>query len=130
KGRSTVDRHTTIPLRGGNAIPVIGIGTWQLTDNTADTIIAALDQGYPMIDTSGDYGTQPGIGEGLRHSDRHRSDVYLVSKIEETDDPLTASATNLGELGVDQVDLMLLHRPPDDGIGRRLWQGLIKVRNE
>lgn len=125
-----MDRNSTVSLRSGNEMPVISIGTWQLTHNTAQTIVEALDQGYPMIDTSGDYGTQPGIGEGLRRSGRKREDLYLVTKIEETDDPLVASANNLNELGVDYVDLMLLHRPPEEGTGRRLWEGLIKVREE
>ena len=125
-----MDKNSTISLRSGNDMPVLGIGTWKLTDNTAAAIVEALNQGYAMIDTSGDYGTQPGIGEGLRRADRSRDDLYLVTKIEETDDPLVASANNLNELGVDYVDLMLLHRPPEQGAGRHLWEGLTKVRDD
>jgi len=52
-------------------MPVLGLGTWQLTRNTAETVRAGLDMGYRMIDTSGDYGTQPGIADALRDSGTH-----------------------------------------------------------
>ncbi|WP_268875492.1 aldo/keto reductase [Brucella cytisi] len=64
----------------------MGLGTWKLTEDTAETISSALELGYRMIDTSGDYGTQSGIGEGLRRAEVERDSVYLVTKIEDTDD--------------------------------------------
>lgn len=109
---------------------MLGLGTWQLTTDTAGVVEEALGSGYPMIDTSGDYGTQPGIGEGLRRSAVDRDDVFLVSKVEEDDDAYEASARNLEELGVDHVELMLIHRPPPDGVGEELWRGLVRAREE
>ncbi len=111
-------------------MPVLGLGTWQLTDDTAATIEAALKLGYRMIDTSGDYGTQPGIGEGIRRAGVRRSDIYLVTKAEETDDAYAATRRNLGELGLEYADLMLIHRPPQKGAGEELWRGLIRARSD
>jgi 2,5-diketo-D-gluconate reductase A len=125
-----MDPQTTIALHTGSPMPLLGLGTWQLTKDTAGTIEKALDYGYRMIDTSGDYGTQPGIGKGLKHSGIDRESVYLVSKIEETDDAYKATRKNLRELGLDYVDLMLIHRPPDRGAGKELWRGLIRAKKE
>ncbi|UUP16736.1 aldo/keto reductase [Nitratireductor thuwali] len=122
--------QTTIELRSGNAMPVLGLGTWQLTDHTAETIAKALELGYPMIDTSGDYGTQPGIGEGIERSGMARDAFFLVTKVEETDDAYQAVKDNLDQLKLDYADLMLIHRPPPQGPGTELWEGLMRARDE
>lgn len=122
--------HSTIKLRSGNDMPVMGLGTWQLTEDTADTVAAALDMGYVLIDTSGDYGTQPGIAAGIRQSHVVREDVYITTKVEETDDAYTATRDNLDELQTTYADLVLIHRPPEDGAGVNLWQGLIRAKEE
>jgi 2,5-diketo-D-gluconate reductase A len=125
-----MDPNTEVALHTGTRMPVLGLGTWQLTENTAGTIMTALEAGYRMIDTSGDYGTQPGVGEGIRRAGIDRSDVYVVSKIEETDDAYQATRKNLHELQLDRADLMLIHRPPQNGAGEDLWRGLIRARDE
>lgn len=125
-----MDNKTKLPLLSGNKIPVIGLGTWDLTDNTADVIVRAIELGYPMIDTSGDYGSQPGIAEGLKQSCVNRDDIYIVTKVEETEDAYESTKKNLGELQLDHADLMLIHRPPKSGAGEELWRGLIRARDE
>ena len=120
----------SIRLHTGRTMPSMGLGTWQLTHDTAEIVAFALDLGYPMIDTSGDYGTQPGIGEGIRRSGKKRSDFYLVTKVEETDDPYQATRKNLDELQLDHADLMLIHRPPRHGAGESLWRGLIRAKRD
>lgn len=127
---ANLNPQSSVRLHTGRAMPVLGLGTWQLTDDTAGTVAEALKLGYPMIDTSGDYGTQPGIGEGIRKAGVDRGAFYLVTKIEEDDDVPRAVSKNLGELGVDHADLILIHRPPDDGAGESLWRGLIRARDE
>jgi diketogulonate reductase-like aldo/keto reductase len=122
--------QSTVTLRSGHKMPVIGLGTWELTKRTAATIARALDLGYPMIDTSGDYGTQPGIGEGIRREEAERDQIYVVTKVEETDDAYEATRKNLRELGLDYADLVLIHRPPDTGVGETLWEGLMRARDE
>ena len=125
-----MNTDSTITLRTGRTMPVLGLGTWQLTDDTAGTVEEALELGYRLIDTSGDYGTQPGIGEALRQTDVLRERIYLVTKVEEDEDAYDATRHNLDELGQEYADLMLIHRPPPSGAGVDLWQGLIRARDE
>jgi diketogulonate reductase-like aldo/keto reductase len=127
---ASMNTTTTLPLHTGREMPIIGLGTWQLTEDTAGTVHEALRLGYRMIDTSGDYGTQPGIGEGLRRTDVDRDEIYLVTKVEEYDDAYEATVTDLRELGLEYADLMLIHRPPPRGPGRELWEGLIRARED
>lgn len=127
---SAMDFRSTVTLHTGTSMPVLGLGTWQLNKDTAGTIETALKLGYRMIDTSGDYGTQPGIGEGIKRSGINRSDLYLVTKVEEDDDAYEATKKNLKELQLQYANLMLIHRPPKNSAGIELWQGLIRARQE
>src|SRR5439155_13450029 len=63
-----MDPQSTVTLHTGSPMPILGLGTWQLTEDTAATVEDAFRLGYRMIDTSGDYGTQPGIGEAIKHA--------------------------------------------------------------
>jgi diketogulonate reductase-like aldo/keto reductase len=125
-----MDTNTTVQLRTDGAMPVLGLGTWQLTDNTAATVREALELGYRLIDTSGDYGTQPAIAEALRSTDVPRDEIYLVTKVEEHEDAYEATRRNLDQLGVERADLLLIHRPPPEGPGEELWEGLLRAREE
>lgn len=125
-----MDAQSTLPLRTGRGMPVLGLGTWQLTDDTAGTVEEALRRGYRMIDTAVDYYTQPDIGEAIRRSDLDRREIYLVTKVEENEDAYAGARRNLDELGLDQTDLTVIHRPPRVGAGRELWEGLIRARND
>jgi 2,5-diketo-D-gluconate reductase A len=127
---ATLDPNSTVRLHTGRMMPVIGLGTWQLTNDTAGAVAESLRLGYPMIDTSGDYGTQRGIAEGVKRAGVKRGEYYLVTKIEEDDDVPKAVSKNLGELAVDHADLILIHRPPKNGAGELLWEGLIRARDE
>jgi len=126
----SIELQSTATLHTGHKMPLLGLGTWQLTHDTPGAIQNAIHLGYRMIDTSGDYGTQPGIGKGLRRADIDRSTLYVVTKVEETDNAYTAARKNLAELGLEYADLMLIHRPPKDNVGEDLWQGLMRVQRE
>lgn len=121
---------STVTLNNGSQMPVIGVGSWELTNETAATIAKALRLGFRMVDTSGDYGTQPGVGEGIRTSGIPRDQIYVVTKVEETDDAYQKTQQDLQELGLMYADLMLIHRPPKQGVGKDLWEGLIRARND
>lgn len=123
-----MDKSTRLPLRTGRQMPVMGLGTWLLTDRTAATVEAALEAGYRMIDTAVDYGSQPGIGDAIRNSRLPRDEIYLVTKIEEDDDPLGGIERDLNEMGLEYADLTLIHRPPRVGPGEALWRGLIEAQ--
>jgi 2,5-diketo-D-gluconate reductase A len=110
-------------------MPVIGVGTWQLTDDTAGTLEHALRLGYRLIDTSGDYGTEAGVGEAIRRSRLDRSEIFVVTKVEEDEDAFDSAWQALRELRLDYVDLALVHRPPRHGAGESLWDGLLRARD-
>jgi 2,5-diketo-D-gluconate reductase A len=121
----------TVRLAGGAEMPVLGLGTWQLTgDDAVQGTRHALELGYRLIDTAVDYENQEQIGEGLRASDIDREDVFLVSKVEEDEDTYAATGERVEQLGIEQLDLCLIHRPPPSGAGEELWDGLIRARRE
>ncbi len=125
-----MNAESTLRLHTGRPMPVIGLGTWELAHDTAGAVEEAVRRGYRMIDTSGDYGTQPGVGEGVRRSGLDRGELFLVTKVEEDEDAYTASRRNVDELGLEHADLMLIHRPPRSGAGVGLWEGLIRARDD
>ena len=122
--------HSTVRLPSGNRMPLLGLGTWELRHHTAEAVTQALAAGYQMLDTSADYHTQRGIGDALRQGKVSRDSVYIVTKIEETDDAYDATRINLAELRVDHADLVLIHRPPERGVGEVLWEGLRRAKRE
>jgi diketogulonate reductase-like aldo/keto reductase len=104
---------------GGVEIPVLGFGTWQLQGEQARRLTArALELGYRHIDTASIYGNEREVGEGLRDSGVARKEVFLTTKIwndaHRRPDLLRAAEESLGWLGVDHVDLLLLHWPVAD----------------
>jgi 2,5-diketo-D-gluconate reductase A len=120
-----------VTLSTGTEMPALGLGTWQLTGDDAESGAAhALELGYRLIDTSGDYENQPRLAQGLRSSPVNRGDVFLVTKVEEDEDAYASIEQKLEELGVDGVDLCLIHRPPPSGAGEELWQGLIQAQRD
>jgi diketogulonate reductase-like aldo/keto reductase len=123
-----MNAQSTVMLRTGNRMPIIGLGTWQIRD--ARTVETALELGYRMIDTSGDYGNQPEIGEALKRTNVPRTEVYLVTKIEPHENAYGATKENVEELQVDHVDLVLIHHQPRIGAGENLWEGLLRARSE
>lgn len=125
-----MDRRATIPLRTGASMPALGLGTWELTHETAATVCYAVEQGYRMIDTAVDYGSQSGIGDALRDVDVPRAEIFLVAKVEEDDDGYDAIRRYLDEMRQDYADLVLIHRPPPKGLGVRIWDGLVRARAE
>ena len=126
----TLRTDSTVSLQSGNRMPLLGLGTYDLRHHTAESVSQALAAGYHMIDTSADYHTQRGIGDALRHCGLPRDSVYVVTKIEETPDAFEATRVNLAELRLDYVDLVLIHRPPDRGVGEVLWEGLRRAKRE
>ena len=117
-------------LHTGRQMPGFGLGTWQLTRDTSATIEEALRLGYRMIDTAVDYGSEEGIGKALAKTTVRREEIYLVDKIEEDEDAYEATRKRLSTMEQRYADLMLIHRPPENGVGIDLWRGLIRAREE
>ncbi len=100
----------------GAQIPAIGLGTWTLRDDAATKLVAgALEAGYRHIDTATAYENEAAVGEGLRVSGVPRDEIFLTTKIWPPDlaagDLQRSVEGSLKRLGVDQVDLVLIHWP-------------------
>jgi 2,5-diketo-D-gluconate reductase A len=125
-----MDSNATVRLHTGRTMPVIGLGTWGIRGSKRQAVEEALACGYRMIDTSSDYGSQPSIGELVSKGAISRESLYLVTKVEETDDAYKATLRALEELRTDYLDLILIHRPPRTGAGVDLWRGLVRAQKE
>lgn len=127
----TASTAPTVTLSTGTEMPAIGLGTWQLgTETAAADVRHALEIGYRLVDTAVDYYTQPQIGEALRSGPVGREAVFLVSKVEEHEDAYAATRERAEEIGVEQLDLCLIHRPPPGDSGEALWRGLIDAKRD
>jgi 2,5-diketo-D-gluconate reductase B len=100
----------------GATLPVIGLGTWKLNGETASAAVAAaIAAGYRHIDTAIGYGNETEVGEGLRRAGVPRDEIFITSKIPPeqlaADDMMRAAEGSLRRLGIDQLDLLLIHWP-------------------
>jgi diketogulonate reductase-like aldo/keto reductase len=107
------DRHVTIE---GEAVPKLGLGTWRLTGETCyEAVRDALELGYRHVDTAARYGNEREVGRAIADSDVDREDVFLTTKvwgIHASESGVHRSARkSLERLGVDRVDLLLIHWP-------------------
>ena len=130
--------NETYTLSHGVEIPRLGLGTWFIDDDkAADAVRAAVEIGYRNIDTAQAYGNERGVGEGVRTSGVPRDDLFvstkLAAEIKDYDGAAAAIDGSLEKLGLDHVDLMLIHSPQpwDDFRGgdyaegnREAWRAL------
>jgi diketogulonate reductase-like aldo/keto reductase len=104
---------------GGAQIPVVGFGTSQLGD-CADIVAKALEVGYRHIDTAWKYGTEEGVGQGIRLSGVPRQDIFLTTKVSHeylrAADFARSVEQSLARLQTDYVDLLLVHWPSVDNV--------------
>jgi diketogulonate reductase-like aldo/keto reductase len=121
---------STVTLRTGREMPVIGLGSWMLTSHTPEAVLHAFELGYHMVDTSADYKTQPGIGKAIRRYNHRRDSLFVTMKVEPEEDGYEATARNLEELKLAYADLVLIHRAPEKGVGEKLWEQLVRAREE
>jgi len=99
----------------GAVMPVIGYGTMELPQRPAELVAAAIAAGYRAIDTARKYGTEQFVGEGIRASKIARSELFVTTKVTEENareaDFMRSIETSLKTLGLDYVDLLLVHWP-------------------
>lgn len=107
----------TYTLNNGTKIPVIGFGTWQIPngDEAYDSTAFALRSGYRHIDTALAYGNEESVGKAIRDSNISRDEIFLTTKlpaeIKTYEGALKAFETSMSALGLDYVDLYLIHAP-------------------
>ena len=106
----------TITLNDGTSIPQLGFGVFQVPPaETADTVTQALEVGYRHIDTAQMYGNEEGVGQALASAGIPREELYVTTKLNNgfhrPDDARREFAASLEKLGLDRVDLFLIHWP-------------------
>jgi diketogulonate reductase-like aldo/keto reductase len=114
-----------LKLNNGVELPAVGLGVFQTpADETRDAVRAALDAGYRHIDTAAAYGNEREVGEAVHASDLDRSDVLLETKIWISDygydETLHRFEKSARKLGVDQIDLLILHQALPSAFDRTL----------
>ncbi|MFJ8079661.1 aldo/keto reductase [Streptomyces sp. NPDC096205] len=105
-----------IILNNGVEMPQLGFGVWQVPDTEAERAVAtALEAGYRSIDTAAIYGNEEGTGKAIASSDVPREDIFVTTKVWNSDQgydsTLRAFDESLAKLGLDYVDLYLIHWP-------------------
>ncbi len=122
----------TLPLPSGAALPLLGFGTWQLRGEQASAATEqALRVGYRHLDTATMYGNEAEVGQSLRASGVEREEVFVTTKLP-PDHAGRGRATldeSLRLLGIDAVDLWLLHWPTADDVLISTWRELIDARD-
>ena len=106
----------TIDLNNGVSIPQLGFGTYQIEpDETKDATLQAFEVGYRHIDTAQMYGNEKGVGEAIAESGIARDEIFVTSKLNNGfhahDDALKAFDGTLDKLGLEKIDLFLIHWP-------------------
>ena len=118
-------------LSNGIEIPSLGFGTFKIPDGevAVNAVAAAINTGYRHIDGAAIYGNETGVGEGIRQSGIDRKDIFLTSKVWNSDQgfesTLRAFDTSLKKLGTDYLDLYLIHWPKP--LNAETWRALEKL---
>ncbi|MFG3105027.1 aldo/keto reductase [Streptomyces sp. NPDC048182] len=129
----SIPAHT---LNDGRALPAVGLGTWPLSDDDAESaVISALETGYRLIDTATNYRNETGVGRGVAASGVPREEIVVTTKLpgrhhgyEET---LASFEDSRARLGLDYVDLYLIHWPlPRIDKYVDSWKAMLKLRDD
>jgi diketogulonate reductase-like aldo/keto reductase len=126
----------TVTLNDDNKIPVIGLGVGELSDSeTEQAVSAALEAGYRLIDTASAYGNEAAVGRAIAASGLPRDELFITTKLATDDQGFQASqdalTASIERLGLDYVDLYLIHWPGGDpGKYVNSWGGLMKRKED
>ncbi len=116
------------------AIPQLGLGVFQVSDDqAADAVSTAIECGYRSIDTAAIYKNERGTGEGIHRAGLARDEIFVTTKLwnDRHTDARAALTESLGKLGLDRVDLYLIHWPvPKNDDYVAAWRSLVQLRDE
>ncbi|MDR4533874.1 aldo/keto reductase [Glutamicibacter sp. PS] len=121
-------------FRDGNSIDQLGYGVWQVADDEAEKVVGlALETGYRHIDTAMIYGNEAGVGRAVAASSVPREEIFVTTKVWNADQgyeqTLAAMDASLERLGLDYVDLYLIHwLQPKQGKYVDTWKALIELQ--
>lgn len=118
-------------LDNGDRLPLVGFGTWDVRGRSGVRVLCeALEVGYRLFDTAHMYDNERVVGESLRASGVPREDVFVTTKLDRPfagyDKALDGCDHSLRELGLDYVDLLLIHEPY--ARARDMWRALVELR--
>ena len=126
-----------LTFNDGRAIPQLGLGVWQVADEiAADVVRTAIDTGYRHVDTARIYDNEAGVGAGIRASGIDRDELFVTTKLWNSDQGgreqvRAAFDASLDRLGLDAVDLYLIHWPsPAQDRYVETWTSLVELREE
>lgn len=125
-----------IKLNDGNAIPQIGLGTWLAPDDEASNAVSsAFASGYRHVDTAAIYHNEKGVGQAIRACGIPREEIFVTTKLwnddQGYDSALEACDASLQKLGLDYVDLYLIHWPkPRQDTYVDSWKALMRLHEE
>jgi len=131
----------TVELNSGAEMPVLGLGTWPLRGaDCAAVVRTAIEAGYRLVDTAENYRNEDGVGQGIRDSGVDRSEIFVTTKFNKEwhsiEGVREAYLASLARLGVDYLDLLLIHWPNPDqdryvdavlGLERLLERGQVRA---
>jgi 2,5-diketo-D-gluconate reductase A len=124
-----------ISLNDGASIPQIGLGMWQVDPATTAKVVGwGIEAGYRSIDTAEGYNNEEGVGEAIRQASVPRDELFVTSKLRNgahrRDDALRAFDGTMQKLGIEQIDLFLIHWPvPSQDKYVEAWKTLIELRD-
>jgi diketogulonate reductase-like aldo/keto reductase len=125
----------TYKLLDGHVMPKIGFGTWEIIPDAKakEAVLAALEAGYRLIDTAKIYGNEKGVGEAIRESGIPREEIFVTTKLWEDDhgydSALKAAQSSLERLGLDYLDLYLIHWPATSK-RHDAWRAFERLKSE
>lgn len=126
----------SLTFHDGKQTPQLGFGVWQIADESVHSVVtAALDLGYRSIDTAAIYDNETGVGRGIAQSGLSRDQLFVATKVWNTDHGHDATRAacqlSLEKLGLDYVDLYLIHWPaPQADQYIQAWEAMIQLRDE
>jgi diketogulonate reductase-like aldo/keto reductase len=129
----TNDAADNVTIADGVRMPLVGLGTWKATGHEAyDSVRTALDVGYRHIDTATFYGNEEAIGRAVRESGLARDDIFITTKLppDNAGRERQTIESSLAALGVDRVDLWLVHWPPGGEARPSTWEEFIAARDD
>ncbi|MDX8448081.1 aldo/keto reductase [Mesorhizobium captivum] len=123
-----------LTLNDGSTIPQIGLGVWQVDpDITSQVVRWGIEAGYRLIDTAEGYRNEEGVGEAIRAAGVPRAELFITSKLRngghQRDAALRSFDDTMQKLGIDQIDLFLIHWPvPSQNKYLEAWKTLVELK--
>lgn len=124
-----------VTLKSGDKMPLLGLGTWQLKgEDCVNAVQEALDMGYRHIDTAKAYDNHEQVGKGIKKSEVDRDEIFITTKIwndsHEYEQVLASGKQFLQELGIDYIDLLLIHWPVEEVPVEETLKGMQELKED